>query len=436
MKNSFLIAAPSSNSGKTIVTLGLIKALRNKNLNIQPFKCGPDYIDPLHHSTIAGVQSYNLDVWMSDEEHIQYIYQQQMQAADVGIVEGVMGLFDGAKRDKGSSAEIAQILDLPVILVVNAAATAYSVAPLLYGFKNFNPNVKVKGVIFNKVSGESHYQFLKEAAEDTGVVSLGYVPKNKHLTLESRHLGLSLTDNQQMITAVNEAAKLISQHVNLDLLLEISKKEVKGVERRSTTSSATGLTFAIANDAAFNFMYPANIDRLKEIGEVAYFSPLNDSEIPKCDLLWFPGGYPELYAKELSENTSMIRAIKTFEDRGGKIVAECGGMMYLGKVVQLKDDSNYNMLGVFDYETTLADMKLKLGYRSVIANKEVYKGHEFHYSGIKIDSTQKGDYLVKSARNSDINMPVYRKSNVWSSYFHIYLGQAEKMKSFINLFFE
>ncbi|MCT4643793.1 MAG: cobyrinate a,c-diamide synthase, partial [Carboxylicivirga sp.] len=407
MKHSFLIAAPSSNSGKTIVTLGLIKALRNKNFKIQPFKCGPDYIDPLHHSEIAGTKSYNLDVWMSNEEHIQSVYNQKMQMADVGIVEGVMGLFDGAKRDKGSSAEIGKILDLPVILVVNAAATAYSVAPLLYGFKNFDKNVRVKGVIFNRVSGESHYQFLKEAADDAGVVSLGYVPKNIELTLESRHLGLSLTDNHQMIKAVDVAVELIAKHIDLDLLLKISEAPVKQFESESNEHVSGNLKFAVANDAAFNFMYPANIDRLKEIGEVVYFSPLEDSSLPVCDVLWFPGGYPELFAKELAENSEMLAAIRQFEKSGGKIVAECGGMMYLGKSVELKDGSKHNMLNVFDYSTSLADMKLKLGYRSVEVDGVQYKGHEFHYSGLSKGCTRQASYKVLSARSKEVDMPIY-----------------------------
>ncbi len=433
MKNSFLIAAPSSNSGKTIITLGLLKALRHRGLVVQPFKCGPDYIDPLHHSQIAGVQSYNLDVWMSDEAHIKSIYERQMQMADVGIVEGVMGLFDGAQKAKGSSAEIARTLDLPVVLVVNAAATAYSVAPLLYGFKNFNPAVKVKGVIFNKVSGQSHYQFLKEAADDAGVVSLGYVPKNEKLTLESRHLGLSLTDNRQMLDAVEEAAKLIEQYIDLERLLAISSKDVEPVQKKQEIQAEQKLKVAIAHDAAFNFMYPANIDALKQIGEVIYFSPLNDSKIPVCDLLWFPGGYPELYAKQLSENTAMLQAIKAFEMGGGKIVAECGGMMYLGQSVELKDGANYTMLGLFDYKTTLANMKLRLGYRSVLIDGLTFKGHEFHYSWIQKDCADHADVEVKTARGTKVEMPVYRKGNVWSSYFHIYLGQSEQMQKFIDL---
>ena len=432
-KNNFLIAAPASNSGKTIITLGLIKALKDKGLSIQPFKCGPDYIDPLHHSQVAGCQSYNLDVWMSDDEHISNLYGEKMQNADVGIVEGVMGLFDGAKRDKGSSAEIARILDLPVILVVNAAATAYSVAPLIYGFKNFNPDVKVKGVIFNKVSGESHYRFLKEAADDAGVSSLGYVPKNEALTMESRHLGLSLSDNQNMLKAVGVASQLIDAHVDLDALLKISACDVYRASVSVAKKLNSGLKVAVAHDEAFNFMYPANVDRLNEIGEVVYFSPLKDRALPNCDLVWFPGGYPELFAKALSENTEMLDAIKMYEKGGGKIVAECGGMMYLGRSVSLIDGEAYAMTGVFDYTTTLQNMKLKLGYRTVQIFGKEFKGHEFHYSSIENDDVKKATAIAITARGAFVDMPIYRNQNCWSSYFHIYLGEQEQMNQFIDL---
>ena len=433
MKNAFLIAAPSSNSGKTIITLGLIKALRDKGLKIQPFKCGPDYIDPMHHAQVAGCSSYNLDLWMSDEDHVKAIFQTQMQNADLGVVEGVMGLFDGAKRDKGSSAEIAQLIDLPVVLIVNAAATAYSVAPLLYGFKNFNTHVKVKGVIFNCVSGESHYQFLKEAAEDAGVVSLGYVPKDERLALESRHLGLSLTDTSNMMKAVEASAALIDKYVDLNQLLSISSKDFNAYKFEVKDKINGLLRFAIAHDEAFNFMYPANVDALKQIGEVMYFSPLHDNKIPECDLLWFPGGYPELYADQLATNKDMLNAIKQFEKKGGKLIAECGGMMYLGQSVELKDGSAHQMLGLFDYETSLKNMKLKLGYRSVDVENETFKGHEFHYSLITKDCAEQAKVTSKTARGTKIDMPIYRSENCWSSYFHIYLGEEQMMKRFVKM---
>jgi len=433
MKNGFLIAAPSSNSGKTVITMGLIRALKGTGLNVQPFKCGPDYIDPLHHTQIAGRQSYNLDVWMSDEKHIKNLFNSKMQSADVAVVEGVMGLFDGAKRDKGSSAEIARIIKLPVILVVNAAATAYSVAPLLYGFKNFNREVDVKGVIFNKVSGESHYRFLKEAADDAGVVSLGYVPKNEELVLESRHLGLSLTGKETLENAVNKAADLIRKHIDLGLLMKITQKKIEP-EKDQTRCVKSGICVGVARDEAFNFMYPANIDSIEQIGEVKYFSPLNDKDIPDCDVLWFPGGYPELYAQPLSENHAMLRAIAEFEKQGGKIIAECGGMMYLGKSVEVSDGVCYPMVGVFDYETSLLNMKLKLGYRTVEIDGEVFKGHEFHYSMIKKDCSEKAKATSKTARGIITEMPIYRNDNCWSSYFHVYLGEEYSARKFLKLF--
>ena len=433
MKNTFLVAAPSSNSGKTILTLGLIKVLKSRGLNVQPFKCGPDYIDPIHHSHAAGNQSYNLDVWMSSKAHLKDVFTQKMQRADIGIVEGVMGLFDGAERDKGSSAEVAQLLNLPVILIVNAAAAAYSVAPLLHGFKNFKPDVKVKGVIFNRVSGESHYSFLKEAADDVGVASLGYVPKCDKLRLESRHLGLSLTNSRSMTDAVEAASRLISRHVDIATLLAISKGGEIGAVRPVTNADRTKLKFAVAHDDAFNFMYPANIDCLKQLGEVVYFSPLKDGFVPDADLLWLPGGYPELFAEELAANKAMLKALRQYEAKGGKLVAECGGMMYLGQSIRLKDGDEHRMVGIFDYSATLQNMKLKLGYRTVIIGQNTFKGHEFHYSLTENKGTCLSGADVKSARGTRVDMPIYRNKNCWSSYFHIYLGEMDKMKQFIDM---
>jgi cobyrinic acid a,c-diamide synthase len=283
------------------------------------------------------------------------------------------------------------------------------------------------------VSGESHYQFLKDAAADAGVVSLGYLSKDERLTLESRHLGLSLTESNSMFDAVDVASQLIEEHVDLDLLLAISSYKMTEKKVEESQPSKSTLKFGVAQDAAFNFMYPANIDSLKKIGEVIYFSPLNDCDIPKCDLLWLPGGYPELYAEQLAQNYAMINAIHAFEWQGGKLVAECGGMMYLGESVELKDCSQYNMVGVFEYKTSLVDMKLKLGYRLVEIENQVFKGHEFHYSGITIDCSEKADSIAKTARKTEVDMPIYRKSNVWSSYFHLYLGKVERMEAFIDL---
>ncbi len=429
---NFLIAAPKSNSGKTLVTLGLIQAFRKRNLNVQTFKCGPDYIDPMHHKYISGKPAYNLDLFMASEEHIKSIYYEKAGGADVAITEGVMGLFDGAKKAKGSSAEVAKLLHLPVVLVVDAQSVAYSIAPLLYGFKNFDTSIQFAGVIFNKVGSESHYQFLKDAANDVGIESLGYVPRDAKLTVESRHLGLHLPDEHNNMAIVEHAANLIEQHVDLDLLLQKSKTTIKQSQKKENSQKGK-LKIALASDEAFAFTYQANIDVLEQLGEVIRFSPLHDSTVPNADLLWLPGGYPELFAEQLSNNSSMINSIKQFIESGKTAIAECGGMMYLGKQMQLKDGKIYNMAGAFNYITSLQKMKLHLGYRKIELDNQTLNCHEFHFSEI----IQTDKYLlqanIKTARNTNADLSIFRYKNCWASYAHLYLGEPEKMQAFLKL---
>jgi cobyrinic acid a,c-diamide synthase len=429
-KPTFLIAAPRSNSGKTLITLGLIRALTDKGLTVQPFKCGPDYIDPMHHADIAGRPSYNLDLWMSSEKHVVSLFQNCMKNADVGIVEGVMGLFDGAKKDQGSSAAIAQLLDVPVVLVVDASSVAYSVAPLLYGFKMFDQRIRLAGVIFNKVAGTSHYSFLKEAADDAGVKTLGYIPRDQALAIDDRHLGLHLPGESREAEIVTKAAQLISRTVDIEGLLNQSKVEIHEVPEDSVPAS-TGLITAIASDEAFNFTYRANLDSLERMGEVKYFSPLRGQVVPDADLIWLPGGYPELYAPQLSANRTMLQSIRESAASGKSMVAECGGMMYLGKSIVNDKGEEYKMAGVFDFSASFEHMKLHLGYRKVQNDELVLKGHEFHYSEL-LKGHETSEYVVKTAREKDIAMPVFLTGKVWASYLHLYLGEPIKMQQFIE----
>lgn len=220
-KRQYLIAAASSNSGKTTFTIGLLRALRNRGLNVQPYKCGPDYIDTMFHHLASGNESVNLDTFMSSKEHVAELFSTYGRDADVQIIEGVMGLFDGYDKWHGSSAEVAMLLDVPVILVVNAKSVAYSVAPLIHGFKTFRPELRVAGVVFNMVASENHFRFLEEACHDAGVECLGYLSRNNDLVVPGRHLGLTITEREQMEQLISLAAKEVESHVNLDKLLAL-----------------------------------------------------------------------------------------------------------------------------------------------------------------------------------------------------------------------
>lgn len=431
MKSQFLVAAPSSNSGKTTITLGLLRLLHNQGLKVQPFKCGPDYIDTKHHTLAAQNPSINLDTFMMSEVHVKTLYSKYNRNADVVITEGVMGVFDGANKMQGSSAEIAILLDLPVILVINAKAMAYSAAPILYGFKHFNKHVKIAGAIFNFVNTESHYQFLKDACKDVGIEALGYVPANEAIKIPSRHLGLAISPENNYDTIIEQAALHISKTVNIERLLEVSlKKSMKTVEQKNVILKKKKLKIAVAQDDAFNFIYQENIEVLKRLGEVTFFSPIKDNKLPETDLLYLAGGYPELFLNELSANTMMREAIYIFCNNGGKVIAECGGMMYLGKSIMDKHGNSYSMTGFLDIETSMKEAKLSLGYRTIKINGSTFKGHEFHYSTCKEHTkiSQIGEVL--NSKGKEVSTPIYQKNRVIASYIHFYWGENSDMLGF------
>jgi len=429
MLPQFLIAAPSSGSGKTTITQGLLRSLRNKGLFVQPFKCGPDYIDTKHHEWASGNVSINLDTFMSSPKHVSEIYSKYSSKADATVVEGVMGLFDGANRMEGSSAKIAELLDIPIILVINAKATAYSVAPLLYGYKHFYPGIKIAGAIFNFVNSESHYQFMKDACEDVGVQALGYVPRNENINLPERHLGLQISAKNNYEETINAMASHLEKTVDIDKILDICKSK-KPNYKACPAISKSKLRIGIAKDEAFNFTYHENLQALSQIGEISYFSPINDNSLPEVDFVYLAGGYPELYLKELSQNKSMRKSIQEFAASGGKILAECGGMMYLSNNIIDKDGNLFPMVGFLNQNASMENMKLKLGYRKIKLQNETLFGHEFHYSNLVNSIEETNEIEVYSARDKRLDTQVIRKNNVLASYIHFYWGEKNIYRTF------
>lgn len=428
-KSSFLIAATASGSGKTTITQGLLRAFRNKALCTQPFKCGPDYIDTKYHDMASGNKSVNLDLFLSSENHVKSIYTKAASKADVNVTEGVMGLFDGYDKMRGSSAEIASLLDIPVILIINAKSMAYSAAAMLYGFKNFYKEINVVGVIFNFVASESHYHFLKEAAADAGIESLGYLPKNADIEIPSRHLGLSLDAKYQYDEFADKIATIVEKHIDLERLLQITKADIEQYTFNAESQNSDNFKIAVAYDEAFNFMYHENIETLKQIGEVSFFSPLRDKELPPSDLVYLPGGYPELYLKELSDNKGMHQSIRTYVENGGNLLAECGGMMYLSTSIADKEGIVYPMVNIFSQEATMENMKLKLGYRKFEYCGMTIKGHEFHYSSAS--GNEESIIQQYNAKNIPVDTKLMRYKNAIGGYTHIYWAED---KNILDLF--
>ena len=417
MNASFMIAAPTSGSGKTTIARGLMALLTQIGYKVQPFKCGPDYIDTKFHTAVCGRPSINLDTFMATPEHVRELFAHYGKDADVCVVEGMMGLFDGYDRDRGSSAEIARVLDIPVVLVVDAKSAAYSMAPLLQGFINFRKDVHIAGVIYNKVGSERHFKMLQEVCNDVGIECFGYLPKDAALEQGSRYLGLDFSSepDTQALTSLLEA------HVHWNALLKLI------VPTGGTVNSLRGncefpqgeLSVLIAQNAeSFTFIYQEAVGKL---GNVRFFDPENDvPDFSGIDLLYLPGGYPEKHLEALVANEACRRAIKDYAEQGGRIQAECGGMMYLCEQI-VTDDGEYPMCGVLPYSITArkADRKLSLGYRCFVLDGKKYRGHEFHYTQF-MGKTPPSVVQVYNAKGEPMTTPVFRYKNVLASYTHLY----------------
>lgn len=428
----FLISATTSGSGKTTITLGLLRALKNRGLKTQPFKCGPDYIDTKYHDLASGNHSINLDIFLASTDHVKSIYAKHAANKDACIVEGVMGLYDGYDRMQGSSAQIAQLLDIPVVLVINAKSMAYSSAALLYGFKNFYKNINVVGVIFNFVASESHYSYLKDACEDVGLEALGYLPKDTNVEIPSRHLGLNIEKEFIFDEFADKVAALIEKHIHVDRLLEITSTNRANHPPAETEIAKGNLNIAVAYDEAFNFIYHENIEYLKKLGTVTFFSPITDKSLPlDADLVYLPGGYPEVYLAQLSGNKAMLESIGSYIENNGKLIAECGGMMYLSSAIADKKGIQYPMVDILKQTATMQNMKLKLGYRSFNYNGQCIKGHEFHYSKIEDpENVMSSITQICNAKGMEVDTKLIRYKNTIAGYTHIYWSELDLMRLF------
>jgi len=444
---AIVIAGPASGVGKTTIALGLMAAFRRRGLAVQPFKCGPDFIDAGHHTRVCDRPSRNLDGWMLSSETNRAVFDEHARTSDVAIVEGVMGLFDGASSSgEGSTAAMAKYLRLPVLLVVDASKMAASAAALVRGFQAFDPAVRIAGVVFNQVGGAGHYGLLRGALEQAGCApSVGYLPSEASIRIPERHLGLYAAHEDVLSkAALDHLSSLMEQYVNLDRVLEIAALE----EDHQTPAVALGATgdavrIAIARDRAFCFYYEDNLDALRAAGaEIVEFSPLGDRALPeRTDAIYVGGGYPELYAAELSVNHSMRAAIEQFAKRGGPAYAECGGLMYLGRYLRLRDGPALAMAGVLPFGTVMTDRLVRFGYTEVSFTSDCLlgragasaRGHSFHYS--TIDGPPGADcvYRARSTLSGAESAEGYVVGNVLASYIHLhFLSSPELSAHFVR----
>ena len=418
-KPQLLIGALHSGSGKTTFTMGLLRALSERGEKVQPFKCGPDYIDPQFHSLATGRSSVNLDTWLASEAHLRTLYGRYGADADVCVTEGVMGLFDGYDRMRGSSAEIALLLGIPVVLLVDARSAAYTMAAQLSGIRLFQPELRIAGVIFNKPSSERHRRILSAAAADAGLRCLGFLPRRDDLEIPSRHLGLTLDTERVMETQIARAAELVGEHIDLDALLEAVQAPFCPVS--APVADRGTLRIAVARDAAFNFIYRENLAQLERLGAVRFFSPLAGEALPEADLVYLPGGYPEIFLEQLRAQSALIAQLKAYAEAGGKILAECGGMMYLSQTV----------CGILPFECTMEGARLHLGYRRIVTDSgREWRGHEFHYSRIADPSEVRLPSVAVqyNAAGERVDTPLFRHKNIRAGYTHLYWGEADLLK--------
>lgn len=408
-----MIAAPSSGSGKTTFTIGLLRALRDRGLCVQPFKCGPDYIDTKFHERVCGRPSINLDTFMATPEHVRELFAHYGADADACIVEGMMGLFDGYDRDRGSSSEIARVLGIPVVLVVDAKSAAYSTAALLQGFIHFRKGLRIAGVVFNRVGSERHHKMLQQVCDDLQLPCFGYLPKASALEQGSRYLGLDFSEQ----TDINALATLVETHIDIDALLSLNSEKPLQITEPWLTNNASQIVVA-HNAESFSFIYQENLDRWRN---VTFFDPEHDvPQLDDVDLLYLPGGYPEKHVEALTANNACREAIRNYAERGGRIVAECGGMMYLCESI-VTDEGTYPLCGVLPYTITAraSDRKLSLGYRQFVFNDKEYRGHEFHYTQF-LGSVPPSICQVYNAKGEPVTTPVIQHKNVFASYTHLY----------------
>jgi cobyrinic acid a,c-diamide synthase len=445
-----VIAGAQSGVGKTTVSIGLMTVLKEAGFEVQAFKIGPDYIDPSHHRAATGRPSENLDSWMVPKDQIIELFTRTAKGADIAVIEGVMGLYDGTSGldETGSTAQISEILSCPIILVIDAHNVARTAAAIVLGYKKFDENVNIAGVILNRVTGETHAVWCKEAIESsTKIPVVGWLPVNKEIELPERHLGLIPTPETKAFNAVYPKIRnFFRTRINLNMIVGIAKSagEIPEVQhpiypsRKSVKSVAIGLAF----DEAFNFYYQSNISLLEAYGaDVKRFSPIHDRELP-ADVsgLYIGGGFPEMLPKELETNKHLRGVIKKAAEMGMPIYAECAGLMYLTESITDFNGKSYDMVGVLKGKT-LMTQKTLVTYSLAEATRDtllcragsLLKGHEFHNSVITdIPSDAEFAYAMRMGEGTKDKKDGWMQYNVLASYMHIHFAQNPKIvKTFI-----
>ena len=425
-----VLAGVSSGVGKTTVVTGLLRVLRDQGLAVQPFKVGPDYIDPGFHEKAAGRDSYNLDTWLVPEERLVSTFCTLAGDADLSVIEGVMGLFDGGAAGVSSTAHIARLLQAPVVLVMNCRSMGQSAAAVALGYREYAPDVEIAGVILNQLGSDNHEQIIREAMAGIGMPVLGALHRTDALQTPERHLGLTPVTETETDALIAHMAETVGAGLDLAAIRSVAESApALFPETEETAGEKAPVRIGVAKDEAFTFYYPTSLSALAEKGaELVPFSPLADETIPDVDGLLFGGGFPEMFLEKLAANVSLKTSIRNARDAGMPIFAECGGLMYLCREIFDFEEKEYEMVGLVPAVCRMQKKLQRVGYvtakalcESILAQAgETLRGHEFHFSTMEPDASDfPWAYELMGSRQKEAHREGYAAGAVLASYLHI-----------------
>jgi len=428
-----VVAGATSGVGKTSITSAIIYGIKKRGYSVQAFKVGPDYIDPSYLSAISGNETRNLDVWLMGENELVQSFVKN-STSDISIIEGVMGYYDGfgGKTNYASTHHVASLVKSPTVLILDASKTARSIAATALGFAKFHRNSRIVGMILNKIGSKKHEKMCRQALANLKVPILGSILKNSD-SMESRHLGLIPVKEQKSLqNKIRKVSREISDSLDIDKILQICKNvpQLPKVQQKKFKNPTT--TVAVALDSSFNFYYHDNLEALRREGaKLKFFSPVSDKKIPKCDLIYIGGGFPEILGQSLEQNTTMRNLIKKHAEEGMPIYAECGGLMYLTKSIS-SGKKKYKMVGLFDAETQMTK-KMTLNYTEgrirsncLISGPAKFRAHEFHYSKISnLARDAKLVYDLNIGEGISGKKDALSEYNTLASYCHLYFDSAK-----------
>ncbi|MBD3879749.1 MAG: cobyrinate a,c-diamide synthase [Quinella sp. 1Q5] len=431
-----IIAATQSGSGKTTLTVGLLAALKNRGLNVQAYKIGPDYIDTGWHELASGKISHNLDSWLVGKDKLKKIFAETAQGA-FSIVEGVMGLYDGGQGGISSTAEISKLLNAPIVLIIDAKSMGTSAAAVALGFRDFDREINLAGVILNRIGSDSHKKIIVDALDALGIKCFGAINRNDDFFLPERHLGLVPTAENHSVDVINKVCAAVEAQIDLDALINLARSAPPlEIATSLLPYFPNSLTIAVARDEAFNFYYGASLRELERLGaEIIYFSPLNDEHLPKVDGLIIGGGFPEMFAERLEQNKSLRNEIFLSAEAGLPIFAECGGFMYLMNRLIDFNGNSFEMCGILDGAATMTNRLQTVGYveaeilSDCIIGKagDTLRAHEFHFSTAQTSDTN--IFRCRRLRTGKEYFAGAVKKNIVASYLHIHFAGCPKAAS-------